>query len=211
MVLAQPFRALAHNGEINTLKGNVNWMKAHETRITDDFFGDRVEDLKPILDSDSSDSASLDAAFEILLQTNRSLPMTKSMIIPEAWSNNNDMPDELKKMYAYCNAVIEPWDGPAAVCANFGDWIVSGMDRNGLRPLRYIITNDDLLISGSEVGMVIIDDRNILKKGRVGPGELIAINYREKKFYQSDELKKQLALQHPFSDWSKKYLTTMKF
>ena len=201
--LAQPFRVLAHNGEINTLKGNVNWMKAHETRITDDFFGDRVEDLKPILDSDSSDSASLDAAFEILLQTNRSLPMTKSMIIPEAWSNNNDMPDELKKMYAYCNAVIEPWDGPAAVCANFGDWIVSGMDRNGLRPLRYIITNDDLLISGSEVGMVIIDDRNILKKGRVGPGELIAINYREKKFYQSDELKKQLALQHPFSDWSK--------
>jgi len=201
--LAQPFRILAHNGEINTLKGNVNWMKAHETRITDKFFGDRVEDLKPILDSDASDSASLDAAFEILLQTDRSLPMTKSMIIPEAWSNNNDMPDELKKMYAYCNAVIEPWDGPAAVCANFGDWIISGMDRNGLRPLRYIITDDDLLISGSEVGMVIIDDKNILKKGRVGPGELIAINYKEKKFYQSNELKTQLSSQFPYVKWNK--------
>ncbi len=202
--LAQPFRILAHNGEINTLKGNVNWMRAHETRLTDPFFDNRVEDLKPILDSDASDSASLDAAFEILLQTGRSLPMTKSMIIPEAWSNNNDMPNELKKMYAYCNAVIEPWDGPAAVCGNFGDWIISGMDRNGLRPLRYLITDDNLLISGSEAGMVIVDDSKILKKGRVGPGELIAINYKEKKFYQSDELKLKLSTSLPFVDWNKK-------
>ena len=137
-------------------------MRAHETRLTDPFFDNRVEDLKPILDSDASDSASLDAAFEILLQTGRSLPMTKSMIIPEAWSNNNDMPNELKKMYAYCNAVIEPWDGPAAICGNFGDWIISGMDRNCLRPLRYLITDDNLLISGSEAGMVIVDDLSLI-------------------------------------------------
>ena len=202
--LAQPFRVLAHNGEINTLKGNINWMSAHETRITHPFFNERINDLKPILDSDASDSASLDGAFELLVQTDRDMPMAKTMIIPEAWSNRSDISENLKNMYAYCNAVIEPWDGPAAVCGNFGDWIISGMDRNGLRPLRYVLTDDDLLISGSEVGMVNIDEKNILKKGRVGPGELIAINYKEKRFYQSDELKKQLSERHDFSEWNKK-------
>ena len=202
--LAQPFRVLAHNGEINTLKGNINWMSAHEPRITHPFFDERINDLKPILDSDASDSASLDGAFELLVQTDRDMPMAKSMIIPEAWSNRSDMSENLKDMYAYCNAVIEPWDGPAAVCGNFGDWIISGMDRNGLRPLRYIITNDGLLVSGSEVGMVNIEEKNILKKGRVGPGELIAINYKEKKFYQSDELKKQLSERQDYSNWNKK-------
>ncbi len=202
--LAQPFRVLAHNGEINTLKGNINWMSAHEPRITHPFFNERIDDLKPILDSDASDSASLDGAFELLVQTDRDMPMAKSMIIPEAWSNRPDISENLKDMYAYCNAVIEPWDGPAAVCGNFGDWIISGMDRNGLRPLRYIITNDGLLISGSEVGMVNIEEKNILKKGRVGPGELIAINYKEKKFYQSDELKKQLSERRDYSTWNKK-------
>ncbi len=202
--LAQPFRVLAHNGEINTLKGNINWMSAHEPRITHPFFNERINDLKPILDSDASDSASLDGAFELLVQTDRDLPMAKSMIIPESWSNRPDISLKLKNMYAYCNAVIEPWDGPAAVCGNFGDWIISGMDRNGLRPLRYIITEDGLLISGSEVGMVNIEEKNIIQKGRVGPGELIAINYKQKKFYKSDELKKQLSERHDFSEWNKK-------
>ncbi len=202
--LAQPFRVLAHNGEINTLKGNINWMSAHEPRITHPFFNERINDLKPILDSDASDSASLDGAFELLVQTDRDMPMAKSMIIPEAWSNRSDISEKLKDMYAYCNAVIEPWDGPAAVCGNFGDWIISGMDRNGLRPLRYIITNDGLLISGSEVGMVNVEEKNIMKKGRVGPGELIAINYKEKKFYQSDELKHQLSERQDYSNWNKK-------
>ena len=202
--LAQPFRVLAHNGEINTLKGNINWMSAHEPRITHPFFSERINDLKPILDSDASDSASLDGAFELLVQTDRDLPMAKSMIIPESWSNRSDMSDDLKNMYAYCNAVIEPWDGPAAVCGNFGDWIISGMDRNGLRPLRYILTNDGLLISGSEVGMINIEEKNILKKGRVGPGELIAVNYNEKKFYESSEIKKVLSQRQNYSDWNKK-------
>ncbi len=202
--LAQPFRVLAHNGEINTLKGNLNWMSAHEPRITHPFFDERINELKPILDSDASDSASLDGAFELLVQTDRDLPMAKSMIIPEAWSNRSDIPEKLKNMYAYCNAVIEPWDGPAAVCGNFGDWIISGMDRNGLRPLRYILTNDGLLISGSEVGMVNVEEKNIIKKGRVGPGELIAINYKQKKFYQSNELKKELSERQDYSEWNKK-------
>ena len=202
--LAQPFRILAHNGEINTLKGNINWMSAHEPRITHPFFNERISDLKPILDPDASDSASLDAAFELLLQTDRDLPMAKSMIIPEAWSNRPELSEELKDMYAYCNAVIEPWDGPAAVCGNFGDWIISGMDRNGLRPLRYVITNDELLISGSEIGMIHIEEKNILKKGRVGPGELIAVNYKENKFYDSAELKLKLSKRHPYGNWNQK-------
>jgi len=202
--LAQPFRILAHNGEINTLKGNINWMSAHEPRITHPFFNEKISDLKPILDPDASDSASLDAAFELLLQTDRDLPMAKSMIIPEAWSNRPDLSEELKDMYAYCNAVIEPWDGPAAVCGNFGDWIISGMDRNGLRPLRYVITNDNLLISGSEIGMIYIEEKNILKKGRVGPGELIAVNYKENKFYESAELKEKLSKRHPYGSWNQK-------
>ena len=202
--LAQPFRVLAHNGEINTLKGNINWMSAHEPRITHPFFNERINDIKPILDPDASDSASLDAAFELLVQTDRDLPMAKSMIIPEAWSNRPDISEQLKNMYAYCNAVIEPWDGPAAVCGNFGDWIISGMDRNGLRPLRYILTNDGLLISGSEVGMINIEEKDILKKGRVGPGELVAINYKEKKFYQSEELKNILSNRQNFANWNKK-------
>ncbi len=202
--LAQPFRVLAHNGEINTLKGNINWMSAHEPRITHPFFSERINDLKPILDSDASDSASLDGAFELLVQTDRDLPMAKSMIIPEAWSNRSDISQNLKDMYAYCNAVIEPWDGPAAVCGNFGDWIISGMDRNGLRPLRYLLTNDGLLISGSEIGMVNVEEKNILKKGRVGPGEIIAVNYKEKKFYESSELKKQLSERQNFSEWNKR-------
>ena len=202
--LAQPFRVLAHNGEINTLKGNINWMSAHEPRITHPFFNERINDLKPILDSDASDSASLDGAFELLVQTDRDLPMAKSMLIPESWSNRSDMNEDLKNMYAYCNAVIEPWDGPAAVCGNFGEWILSGMDRNGLRPLRYILTNDGLLISGSEIGMINIEEKNILKKGRVGPGELIAVNYNEKKFYESNELKKVLSQRQDYSEWNKK-------
>ncbi len=202
--LAQPFRVLAHNGEINTLKGNINWMSAHEPRITHPFFNERINDLKPILDPDASDSASLDAAFELFVQTDRDMPMAKSMIIPESWSNRSDLSGQLKSMYAYCNAVIEPWDGPAAVCGNFGDWIISGMDRNGLRPLRFILTDDDLLISGSEVGMINIDEKNILKKGRVGPGELIAVNYKENKFYESSELKELLSSRNNYSDWNEK-------
>ena len=130
--------------------------------------------------------------------------MAKSMIIPESWSNRSDLSDQLKSMYAYCNAVIEPWDGPAAVCGNFGDWIISGMDRNGLRPLRFILTDDDLLISGSEVGMINIDEKNIIKKGRVGPGELIAVNYKENKFYESSELKELLSSRNNYSDWNEK-------
>ena len=150
--LAQPFRILAHNGEINTLKGNENWMKAHECRMASEVFGESVENLKPVIKAGSSDSAALDAVAELLIRSGRSLPMTKTLLIPEAWDNNAALPQAHKDLYGYCNAVMEPWDGPAAVCGYGGRWLVAGMDRNGLRPMRYTITDDGLLFAGSFEG-----------------------------------------------------------
>ena len=152
--LAQPFRVLAHNGEINTVRGNMNWMSCHEDRMDSPLFADGIADLKPVIAKGSSDSAALDSVFELLLQGGRSLPMVKTMMIPEAVDVSGD--SELAKLYAYCNSVMEPWDGPAAIAAVSGDWVIGGMDRNGLRPMRYSLTNDGLLIAGSETGMVII-------------------------------------------------------
>ena len=151
--LAQPFRMLAHNGEINTLRGNLNWLKSHEIRMVSASYGDYADDIKPIVSQGASDSAALDAVFEIMVRAGRNAPMTKSILVPEAWSNTAaEMPASLKDMYNYCNSIMEPWDGPAALAMNDGRWVVAGMDRNGLRPLRYTITNDGLLIAGSEIG-----------------------------------------------------------
>ena len=201
--LAQPFRVLAHNGEINTLKGNKNWMSAHEARLSDDYFSTFIDDLKPIINENDSDSAALDSVMELLVHTNRSLPMAKIIMIPEAWAHRKDFSTKLKDLYAYANAVMEPWDGPAAICASHTDWAIAGMDRNGLRPLRYIQT-EDLLIVGSETGMVDIDEKLIKEKGRVGPGQMIAVNFKNKKFYKDEEIKSFLASSKPFGKWVKK-------
>src|SRR5690606_9650804 len=134
--LAQPFRMLAHNGEINTIRGNINWMKSHEIRMVSETFGDRSNDVKPIIQAGGSDSAALDAVFEVLVRAGRSAPMAKTLLIPESWGNKESMPAKHKALYAYCNSVMEPWDGPAAICATDGRWVIAGMDRNGLRPLR---------------------------------------------------------------------------
>ena len=181
--LAQPFRVIAHNGEINTLKGNKNWMSAHEPRMQHQNFGSNVDDLKPIIDSNASDSAALDSTVELLVKANRSLPMAKIMTIPEAWAHRRDFPKKLKDLYAYGGAVMEPWDGPAAICGAHDDWAIAGMDRNGLRPIRYTLTKN-LLIAGSETGMVKVNEQDVVEKGRVGPGQLIAINFKEKKILQ---------------------------
>ena len=201
--LAQPFRVLAHNGEINTLKGNKNWMSAHEPRMSHSNFGKSIEDLKPIINSSDSDSAALDSTMELLVNANRSLPMAKLMMIPEAWAHRRDFSTKLKNLYAYSNAVMEPWDGPSAICAVHDDWVIAGMDRNGLRPLRYTITKD-FLIAGSETGMVEINDSEITEKGRVGPGQTIGVNFEKEKLYKDKELKSYLSNSKPFSDWVKK-------
>ncbi len=199
--LAHPFRMLAHNGEINTLKGNVNWMKSHERKMVSEAFGDYQEDIKPIIQPGSSDSAALDAVFEVLCRAGRSAPMAKTLLIPEAWSKQTVMPDALKAMYAYANAVIEPWDGPAAICASDGRWVIAGMDRNGLRPMRYSLTEQGLLCVGSETGMVPLEDQDITHKGRVGPGQMIAVDLQAGRFYGNDEIKHELATAQPYQDW----------
>ena len=200
--LAQPFRVIAHNGEINTLKGNKNWMSAHEPRLDHINFKGTIDDLKPIITAEASDSAALDATIELMVHTGRSLPMAKIITIPEAWAHRRDFSSKLKNLYAYANAVMEPWDGPAAICGVFDNWVIAGMDRNGLRPLRYTLT-EDYLISGSETGMVNIAESLIKKKGRVGPGQMIAINFSRKKFYKDEEIKQYLASSRSFTKWTK--------
>jgi glutamate synthase (NADPH/NADH) large chain len=201
--LAQPFRVIAHNGEINTLLGNINWMKAHEPRMSHEFFGEYMEDLKPLIQPGSSDSAALDAVFEVMARSLRTLPLVKTMLMPEAWSADSPIPAAHKQLYAYSNAVVEPWDGPAAIAAYGGVWALAGMDRNGLRPLRYTLTRDGLLVVGSETGMVRFDEVDVIEKGRVGPGQMIAVNLAEGKLFHDRELKDWMATQQPFGDWIK--------
>ena len=200
--LAQPFRMLAHNGEINTLKGNLNWMKSHEIRMASNTFGDHAEDIKPIVANGSSDSAALDAVFEVMVRAGRNAPMAKTMLIPEAWSKTADaMPQAWRDMYNYCNAVMEPWDGPAALAMTDGRWVCAGLDRNGLRPMRYVVTGDGLMIAGSEAGMVPTDESAVVEKGALGPGQMVAVDMGAGRLYHDTELKDQLAAAQPFGEW----------
>ncbi|MEP5760887.1 MAG: glutamate synthase large subunit [Litoreibacter sp.] len=200
--LAQPFRMLAHNGEINTLKGNLNWMKSHEIRMASGAFGDKAEDIKPIVASGSSDSAALDAVFEVLVRAGRSAPMAKTMLVPESWSKQAvEMPKPWQDMYSYCNSVMEPWDGPAALAMTDGRWVCAGLDRNGLRPMRYVVTGDGLLIAGSEAGMVPIDEATVREKGALGPGQMIGVHMGKGQLFHDEELKDKMSAALPFGDW----------
>jgi glutamate synthase (NADPH/NADH) large chain len=200
--LAQPFRMLAHNGEINTLKGNVNWMKSHEIRMASSTFGEMADDIKPIIPQGASDSGALDAVFEVLVRAGRSAPMAKTMLVPESWSKQAiELPKPWIDMYAYCNAVMEPWDGPAALAMTDGRWVCAGLDRNGLRPMRYVITGDGLLIAGSEAGMVPVNEAVVREKGALGPGQMIAVDMTEGKLFNDRQIKDRLAAAQPFGDW----------
>ncbi len=200
--LAQPFRMLAHNGEINTLSGNSNWMKSHETRLADAALDPFMDDVKPVVQAGGSDTAVLDNVFELLVRAGRDAPMAKALMIPPAFAADTTMPKGEQDLFLYCNAVMEPWDGPAAIAATDGRWVIAGLDRNGLRPLRYTMTDDSLLIVGSETGMVKRDESSILAKGRVGPGETIGVDLEEKRFYVDAEIRRLLAGRQPFSEWS---------
>ncbi|MEO0380901.1 MAG: glutamate synthase large subunit, partial [Pseudomonadota bacterium] len=200
--LAQPFRMLAHNGEINTLRGNLNWMKSHEIRMASGAFGEMAEDIKPIVANGSSDSAALDAVFEVLVRAGRNAPMAKTMLVPESWSKQAvELPEAWRDMYSYCNSVMEPWDGPAALAMTDGRWVCAGLDRNGLRPMRYVVTRDGMVIAGSETGMVPMEESNIVEKGALGPGQLLAVDMAEGKMYNDTEIKDRLAASQPFGDW----------
>jgi glutamate synthase (NADPH) large chain len=200
--LAQPFRMLAHNGEINTLKGNVNWMKNHEVKMASDLFGPAGDDIKPIIQPGGSDSAALDAVFEVLVRAGRTAPLAKTILVPEAWSKNaSTMPESHRAMYAYANAIMEPWDGPAALAATDGRWVIAAMDRNGLRPMRYSLTRDGLVFVGSETGMVALNDSEVTRKGRLGPGQMIALDLDEGQFYEDRAIKDRLASGYPYEKW----------
>jgi len=199
--LAQPFRVIAHNGEINTLRGNINWMKAHECRLAAAAFGDAIEDVKPVVVPGSSDSAALDAVFELMVRADRDLPMAKTMLIPEAWTPDSPIPQARKDLNSYSNAVMESWDGPAALCGFGGRWLVAGMDRNGLRPMRYTITDQGLIFAGSETGMVRLDESRIIEKGRIGPGQMLALDLDKGRLYRDQGIKDRLAASRPFGDW----------
>ncbi|WP_170373458.1 glutamate synthase large subunit [Ruegeria arenilitoris] len=203
--LAQPFRMLAHNGEINTLKGNINWMKSHEIRMASATFGDYAEDIKPIIAGGSSDSAALDSVFEVLVRAGRSAPMAKTMLVPESWSKQAvELPQAWRDMYSYCNSVMEPWDGPAALAMTDGRWVCAGLDRNGLRPMRYVVTGDGLVIAGSEAGMVPIDEASVKEKGALGPGQMLAVDMKKGKLYRDKQIKDKLAAALPFGEWVSK-------
>jgi glutamate synthase (NADPH/NADH) large chain len=201
--LAQPFRVIAHNGEINTLKGNINWMQAHETRMATPVYGDYMADIKPVVQPGGSDSAILDNVFEAMVGVGRTLPMVKSMLIPDSWAERETMPRAHRDLYSYCNSVMEPWDGPAAICAFGGNWVLAGMDRNGLRPMRYTITEDGLLVAGSETGMVRLPEQHVVAKGRVGPGQMIAVDLGSGRLYKHREIMDHLSAGAAFSDWVK--------
>ena len=194
--LAQPFRTIAHNGEINTLKGNLNWMKVHEEEMFSPFFED-MENLKPVIPSGNSDSASLDNVFELLNMSGHSAPLAKLMLIPDAWSKKSKiLPRDHLQLFNFLNSTMEPWDGPAAIAATDNEWVIAATDRNGLRPLRFTVTKDRLLFAGSETGMVDIEEEKIVTKGRLGPGEIIGVRITKGKVYTNNEIKNYLAKEY---------------
>ncbi|MFC3578741.1 glutamate synthase large subunit [Sphingomonas hylomeconis] len=191
--LAQPFRCLAHNGEINTIRGNKNWMISHEIKMAANAFGEHSEDIKPVIPAGASDTAALDATFEAICRSGRDAPTAKLMLVPEAWAPKGEMPKPHLDMYKYLASVMEPWDGPAALAMTDGRWAVAGMDRNALRPLRYTRTSDGLLIVGSETGMVIVPESTVVEKGRLGPGQMIAVDLDTGTLFKDREVKDKIA------------------
>ena len=191
--LAQPFRTLAHNGEINTIKGNINWMKIHEHDMSNKLFDD-IDSLKPVITPGNSDSAALDNVFELLVRSGKSVPLTKLMLIPDAWSKRRKtVSTSHQKLFNFLNSTIEPWDGPAAISATDGKWIIAAQDRNGLRPLRYTVTSDKFLFAGSETGMIPFENEKITFKGRLGPGQAIAIDLESGQVFDSKGLKNKIS------------------
>ena len=200
--LAQPFRMIAHNGEINTLKGNINFMRSHEATFHCDAFKGFEDDIIPVIPDNTSDTGALDSVFEILTRAGRALPLTKLSLIPPAWARTSDMPQAHKDMFSCLNSVSEQWDGPAAIAATDGKWVIAGMDRNGLRPMRYTITKDNIIIVASESGMVDVHDAQIVERGRLGPGDILGVNLVTGKLYRDRELKDLLASEYPYKEWA---------
>lgn len=204
--LAQPFRYIAHNGEINTLQGNLNWIKTNEKGFTSPYFSkEEMEMLIPIVTNNQSDSASLDNMIELLTMTGRSLPHVMMMLIPEAWDGNNSMDSIKTAFYEYHASIMEPWDGPAAISFTDGKIIGATLDRNGLRPSRYCVTSDDRVIMASETGALPVDPSLIIEKGRLQPGKMFVVDIEEGRIISDEELKRTICGQKTYGDWLNKY------
>ncbi len=199
--LAHPYRMVAHNGEINTLRGNVNWMAARQASVSSPLFGDDITKLWPISYEGQSDTACFDNALEFLTRGGYSLAHAVMMLIPEAWSGNPLMDEERKAFYEYHAALMEPWDGPAAVAFTDGRQIGATLDRNGLRPARYLVTNDDRILMSSESGVLPIDEKDIVQKWRLQPGKMLLIDLQKGRIVSDEEIKRELATQNPYQKW----------
>jgi glutamate synthase (NADPH/NADH) large chain len=201
--LAHPYRMVAHNGEINTLRGNVNWMAARQASVASDLFGANISKLWPISYEGQSDTACFDNALEFLVQGGYSLAHAMMMLIPEAWAGNPLMDDERRAFYEYHAALMEPWDGPAAMAFTDGRQIGATLDRNGLRPARYLVTDDDLVVMASEMGVLPIPEEKIVKKWRLQPGKMLLVDLQEGRIVSDDEMKRTLSSSHPYDAWLK--------
>src|SRR5580765_6214940 len=199
--LAHPYRYIAHNGEINTLRGNINWMRAREGLLDSPLLGDDLEKILPIIREGGSDTATFDNVLEFLVMTGRSLPHAILMMIPEPWAGHESMSAELKAFYEYHSSLMEPWDGPASIAFTDGKVIGAVLDRNGLRPSRYYVTKDDLVIMASEVGVLDIPPENILIKERLHPGRIFLVDTIEGRIVSDDEIKSGLAAAQPYAAW----------
>ena len=198
--LAQPFRLLAHNGEINTIRGNRGWMKARESVLNSEALGD-IKDLRPIVQEGMSDSASLDNVFEFLMLSGLSLPQAMAILVPESFNDKNPISEDLKAFYEYHSILMEPWDGPAALLFSDGRYAGGMLDRNGLRPSRYTITKQGMMVVASEVGVMDFEPGDVVSKGRLQPGKILLIDTQEGKIYYDGEIKEQLAKAHPYREW----------
>ncbi len=203
---AHPYHYIAHNGEINTLNGNVNWMKAREPLLASPLFGADIAKIQPVVNPNGSDSAKFDNVLELLVMGGRSLPEAMMMMIPEPWNGHESMSPEKKAFYEYQSCLMEPWDGPASVVFTDGTMIGATLDRNGLRPSRYYVTKDDYVIMGSEAGVLPIDPANVASKGRLQPGRMFIVNMEEGRIVPDEEIKQQIASQKPYRDWLNKNL-----
>jgi glutamate synthase (ferredoxin) len=207
---AHPYRYIAHNGEINTLRGNINWMYARESKFKSDVFGADLAKVLPVIDTDGSDSAMFDNVLEMLTLAGRSLPHAMMMMTPEPFSRDESMSSEKQAFYEYHSCLMEPWDGPAAIAFTDGVRIAAVLDRNGLRPARYYVTKDGLVVMASEVGVLDIAPERILRKGRLQPGRMLLIDTEQGRIVEDEELKHELANEHPYGQWLKDNLITLE-
>jgi glutamate synthase domain-containing protein 2/glutamate synthase domain-containing protein 1/glutamate synthase domain-containing protein 3 len=204
--LAHPFRFLAHNGEINTLRGNANWMRAREPELHSELWGDAIAELIPVIDGSGSDSAQLDNVFELLVMSGRDPLHTMMMLMPEAYQHNSRLDPDLRGFFEYHATLMEPWDGPAAVVFSDGRYAAATLDRNGLRPSRYWILDNDLVIVGSEVGIVPVPADRVVEKGRLGPGMMLAVDTLEGRVLHNDQIKREYAARKPYREWVARHM-----